>query len=61
LTEVLERVLLSTSVLIKDDLPTLDLPITANSGKLDIGHSSNFDALFTKTALVIIIYNINNK
>jgi GTP-binding protein EngB required for normal cell division len=55
LTDVLDSVQLFVSVFISDDLPTFDLPIIANSGKSDIGHSSNFDALFTKTALDIII------
>jgi len=61
LTDVLESVPLFTSILINEDFHTFDLPIIANSGKPESGHSSNFDALFTKTALDIIIMQINNK
>jgi hypothetical protein len=37
-------------VLISDDFPTFDLPIIANSGKSDIGHSGSLDALLTNMA-----------
>jgi hypothetical protein len=45
------------SILINDDLPTLDRPITASSGKLFPGNSSNFTRDETKTASLISIEN----
>ena len=37
-------------MLISDDFPTLDLPITANSGKTGLGHWSNFTLDFMNLA-----------
>jgi len=33
-----------------EDFPTFDLPIMANSGKSETGHSASLEALFTKAA-----------
>lgn len=49
------------SILIKDDFPTLDLPINAISGKFVSGHSDRFDALFIKFADNISIKNYRDK
>jgi hypothetical protein len=39
-------------MLIKDDLPTFDLPIKANSGNDDFGQSDTLALLITKDALL---------
>jgi hypothetical protein len=44
-------------MLINDDLPTLLLPIKANSGKLGFGHPKMLDALCLNTAFFIIIFS----
>jgi hypothetical protein len=44
-------------MLINDDLPTLLLPIKANSGKLGFGHPKMLDALCLNTAFLIIIFS----
>jgi hypothetical protein len=41
--------------LINEDLPTLDLPINANSGALSLGLWSSFWLLPANVALVILI------
>ena len=50
--EVLASCLQSVSMLIKDDLPTFDLPIKANSGNDDFGQSDTLALLITKDALL---------
>ena len=56
LADTFTREFLSTSIFIREDFQTLDLPIKANSGTPNSGHSWNFDALFTNVALRIIMY-----
>jgi hypothetical protein len=42
--EVRAKSFLSTNILINDDLPTLLLPINANSGKMPLGQPAVLDA-----------------
>tara|TARA_B100000900_G_C20429239_1_gene654254 strand:+ start:473 stop:676 length:204 start_codon:yes stop_codon:yes gene_type:complete len=55
LPEVLASLLLLVMQLIKDDLPTLDLPMKAYSGKFGFGHFSHSVLLQIKLAFVISI------
>jgi hypothetical protein len=52
LPDVLASCLRPVSILIKDDLPTFDLPIKANSGNDDFGQSDTLALLITKDALL---------
>ena len=52
-TEVLANLFRPVKALIRDDLPTLDLPINAYSGKLGLGHPAILAALITNEAVLI--------
>ena len=54
-TEVLASFFELVSMLIKDDLPTLDLPMKANSGLSGGGHLLTSEKLLIKFAEVIFI------
>ena len=53
--EVIASFLLLQSMLIRDDLPTFDLPMNANSGSFAAGFWSVLVLLCTKRASVILI------
>ena len=55
LPEVLANALRSTSILIREDFPTLDLPINAYSGNGSLGHLATLELLITKSAEVIFM------
>ena len=48
-------IVLPIKKLMSEDFPTLDLPITATSGKFELGHSESLEADFTKVTEVICI------
>ena len=50
--DVLASCFRSVSILIKDDFPTFDLPINANSGNDDFGQSDTLALLTTNAALL---------
>jgi len=50
--EVLASCFRSVSMLIKEDFPTFELPIKANSGNDDLGQSDTLALLTTKDALL---------
>jgi hypothetical protein len=52
---ILAKVLRPTSVLIKDDLPTLERPTKAISGSVAGGYCGGQTALFINSALIIFI------
>ncbi len=54
-TEALASALRSASRLIREDLPTLDRPMKANSGNAQFGHDARVGALVSKTADLIFI------
>lgn len=41
-------IVLPIKKLMSEDFPTLDLPITATSGKFELGHSESLEADLTK-------------
>ena len=53
--EVLASFLRLVNMLIKDDLPTLDLPINATSMRSGLGQSESFRQLLTYVAFLIFI------
>ena len=54
--DVFASLLTPQMVFISEDLPTLDLPMKANSWSLAFGLSLNFSLLPAKTAFVILIF-----
>ena len=50
-------IVLPIKKLMSEDFPTLDLPITATSGKFELGHSVILEADFTKLSDWISIKN----
>lgn len=61
-TEAFANLFCWVSILISEDLPTFDLPINANSGRSETGHSESLEALVTNVAETIAIeklYYIN--
>ena len=62
--DVFASLLFPTSVFIRDDFPTFDLPMNANSGQLILGHSDALELLFIKLYLVIFfiyrLFSINH-
>ena len=59
---VLTRCLRLTRVLISDDLPSLERPVKAISGKAAEGYWDGLTALLTNSAdLMIIYYRFSNK
>ena len=57
LLEVIASFLLRQSMLIRDDFPTFDLPMNANSGNFCFGFSETLVLLPEKRASVIFIKN----
>src|SRR5690606_27656699 len=55
LPEVLANPFLWVSILIRDDFPTLDLPIKAYSGRGSFGQLATLELLITKSADFIFI------
>ena len=55
LEEVLARFLLLTSILIREDLPTLERPMKAYSGRSGDGHLRQSTTLCINVALLMII------
>ncbi len=53
--EVSARDALPVSMLISDDLPTLDRPMTANSGSVGLGQEDSFVALPTYSAVLTFV------
>src|SRR5665647_1370733 len=53
--EVLARSFFPISILMREDFPTLDLPIKANSGRSLSGHNPGSVLLMTNSALLINI------
>ena len=56
--DVLQRFLLLTNALINDDLPTFDLPMKANSGRLSSGHCDTLSELRENSACLMVIVGL---
>src|SRR3954462_4749083 len=56
-SETRARSFFSASRLMREDLPTFDRPMNANSGRTGIGHDARSGALVVKTAVLIFMAN----
>jgi hypothetical protein len=54
-SEIFAKPFLPVSMLIREDLPTLDRPMKANSGRADGGHDFRSGALMAKVADLIFM------
>lgn len=59
--EVFAKLFRSVSIFIKDDLPTLDRPIKAYSGKGSLGHLATSVLLITKFADLIFTVKVQDQ